>query len=353
MCCENEEKRPQGGPVCRENRTWPTYATMRGMPWAPWDTGLFVHDGPVRTLIASGGWLAFAVYFYLCQRIGRENGYYLPFAGARDCAHTASDMGGVTAAEVWRSLTACFAADLFSGAVFRTHGVLTGAEVQRRYARYLSHCRAPAVRRDIWLLDAKESRRLCPDLAWTEDAPSFSAPGKGEGGGVREGEREKEGDKDNTHTEGRAGARGPAGKNTAGETAGGAAPDMEALLASAETAAVPDTVLLREEAAAFLRFNAERSWDCLPDWEDKWRLWLKRAPYLRYGRGAADAGSPPGAGSRKCKTAPPSAPSYDFDDFVQAALLRTYGDDLPGVTCPLPDRETDRPGGAGERNGAE
>ena len=201
MCCEHEEKRPQGGPVCRENRTWPTYATMRGMPWAPWDTGLFVHDGPVRTLIASGGWLAFAVYFYLCQRIGRENGYYLPFAGARDCAHTASDMGGVTAAEVWRSLTACFAADLFSGAVFRTHGVLTGAEVQRRYARYLSHCRAPAVRRDIWLLDAKESRRLCPDLTFTEDAPSFSAPGKGERGGVREGEKEEEGEEERKRKE--------------------------------------------------------------------------------------------------------------------------------------------------------
>lgn len=289
MCCENEEKRPQGGPVCRENRTWPTYATMRGMPWAPWDTGLFVHDGPVRTLIASGGWLAFAVYFYLCQRIGRENGYYLPFAGARDCAHTASDMGGVTAAEVWRSLTACFAADLFSGAVFRTHGVLTGAEVQRRYARYLSHCKAPAVRRDIWLLDAKESRRLCPDLAWTEDAPSFSAPGKGEGGGVREGEREKEGEeeiekerdkeKESPASGGtRAAARGPSGHSKG---------------------------------------------------ERRYRTTARR-PYRAT-----------------------SAPSYDFDDFVQAALLRTYGDDLPGVTCPLPDRETDRPGGAGERNGAE
>lgn len=352
MCCENEEKRPESGPVCRENRAWPVYIATRGMPWTPWDTGLFVHDGPVRTLIASCGWLGFAVYFYLCQRIGREEGYYLPFAGARDCARTAADMGGVTAADVWRSLAGCFAADLFSGAVFRTHGVLTSVEMQRRYARFVSHRKAPCVRRDIWLLDAKESRRLCPDLVFTEGAPFLPVRGEGEGGGVREGEREKEGEEDNTHTEGRAGAREPAGKNTTGGAPGGV-PDMEALLASAGTAAVPDTVLLREEAAAFLRFNTERGWDCLPDWADKWRLWLKRAPYLRCGRGAADAASPSGAGTEKKKKTPPSAPSYDLDDFVQAALLRTYGDDLPGVTCPLPDRETDRPGGAGERNGAE
>lgn len=65
----------------------------QGIDYAGWSVDIFDGDKKIDKLLDAKGWKGFGIYFFLCQRAYKVNGYFYEW-GYDDCATTARKMGG-------------------------------------------------------------------------------------------------------------------------------------------------------------------------------------------------------------------------------------------------------------------
>lgn len=107
--------------------------TDDGLKYSPWSVDMFDVDDKIADLIDAQGWVGFGVYFYLCQRAYKTDGYFLRWSYA-EAARTARRMaGGVGSQTVINTVNLCFKLGLFDRASFERHGVITSRGIQKRY----------------------------------------------------------------------------------------------------------------------------------------------------------------------------------------------------------------------------
>ena len=106
------------------------------------------------------GWKGFGIYFFLCQRAYKTNGYFYEW-GYDDCATTARKMGGgINSGTVKETVDYCLQVDLFDKGLFDRWGVLTSRGIQRRFWTVLSERRSKIVYEEYWLLKPEECKGL-------------------------------------------------------------------------------------------------------------------------------------------------------------------------------------------------
>ena len=65
----------------------------QGIDYSGWSVDIFDGDKKIDKLLDAKGWKGFGIYFFLCQRAYKVNGYFYEW-GYDDCATTARRMGG-------------------------------------------------------------------------------------------------------------------------------------------------------------------------------------------------------------------------------------------------------------------
>ena len=65
----------------------------QGIDYSGWSVDIFDSDTKIDRLLDAHGWVGFGVYFFLCQRAYKSNGYFYEW-GFADCASTARKMIG-------------------------------------------------------------------------------------------------------------------------------------------------------------------------------------------------------------------------------------------------------------------
>lgn len=120
---------------------------------AIWSTDVF-KDDRVFTLIDETGWEGFAVYFYICQRGYRRNGYfYAPQQTGDALESIARAMGsGMTVEVAARATYECFYVNLFDLDIFKYYGLITSKDMQRTFWKAAHRRIQRTISRDIWLL---------------------------------------------------------------------------------------------------------------------------------------------------------------------------------------------------------
>lgn len=127
-----------------------------GIDFACWTVDM-MDEPSMDQLIDSVGSPGFLVYFFLNQRAHRLHGYYLRWK-LEDAASIARRIGGgVTGADVVQTVECCLKIGLFDKELWKRYGVLTGVEMQARFARVLVNRRCKEVRKELWLLEEAES----------------------------------------------------------------------------------------------------------------------------------------------------------------------------------------------------
>ena len=61
----------------------------QGIDYSGWSVDIFDGDKKIDKLLDAKGWKGFGIYFFLCQRAYKVNGYFYEW-GYDDCATTAS-----------------------------------------------------------------------------------------------------------------------------------------------------------------------------------------------------------------------------------------------------------------------
>ena len=74
----------------------------QGIDYAGWSVDIFDGDKKIDKLLDAKGWKGFGIYFFLCQRAYKVNGYFYEW-GYDDCATTARKKLWTTACR-WISL---------------------------------------------------------------------------------------------------------------------------------------------------------------------------------------------------------------------------------------------------------
>ena len=75
---------------CREKRRIKVSGRPKqGIDYAGWSVDIFDGDKKIDKLLDAKGWKGFGIYFFLCQRAYKVNGYFYEW-GYDDCATTAS-----------------------------------------------------------------------------------------------------------------------------------------------------------------------------------------------------------------------------------------------------------------------
>lgn len=132
----------------------------QGIDYAGWSVDIFDGDKKIDKLLDAKGWKGFGIYFFLCQRAYKTNGYYYEW-GYDDCATTARKMGGgINSGTVKETVDYCLQVDLFDKRLFDEWGVLTSRGIQRRFWAVLSERRSKTVYQGYWLLKSEECKGL-------------------------------------------------------------------------------------------------------------------------------------------------------------------------------------------------
>ena len=132
----------------------------QGIDYAGWSVDIFDGDKKIDKLIDAKAWKGFGIYFFLCQRAYKTNGYYYEW-GYDDCATTARKMGGgINSGTVKETVDYCLQVDLFDKRLFDEWGVLTSRGIQRRFWAVLSERRSKTVYQEYWLLKSEECKGL-------------------------------------------------------------------------------------------------------------------------------------------------------------------------------------------------
>ena len=132
----------------------------QGIDYAGWSVDIFDGDKKIDKLLDAKGWKGFGIYFFLCQRAYKTNGYYYEW-GYDDCATTARKMGGgINSGTVKETVDYCLQVDLFDKRLFDEWGVLTSRGIQRRFWAVLSERRSKTVYLEYWLLKSEECKGL-------------------------------------------------------------------------------------------------------------------------------------------------------------------------------------------------
>ncbi len=132
----------------------------QGIDYSGWSVDIFDSDTKIDKLLDSKGWPGFGIYFYLCQRAYKANGYFFEWS-YDDCATTARKMGGgINSGTVRETVSYCLQIDLFNKRLFDRWGVLTSRGIQRRYWAVLSERRSKIVYTEYWLLENDECKGL-------------------------------------------------------------------------------------------------------------------------------------------------------------------------------------------------
>lgn len=122
---------------------------------------MFDADEGVKRLLSAQGWQGFAIYFFICQKACRDEGYYLRWRRA-DEAIVSRMMGcGIGAETVLQTVNTCLRIGLFDRRLF-AEGVLTGKDIQRRYLAAVRALGQQAVTGDYWLLKDENSAGVFP-----------------------------------------------------------------------------------------------------------------------------------------------------------------------------------------------
>lgn len=132
----------------------------QGIDYSGWSVDIFDGDKKIDKLLDAKGWKGFGVYFFLCQRAYKMNGYFYEWS-YDDCATTARKMGGgINSGTVKETVDYCFQVDLFDRRLFDRWGVLTSRGIQRRFWTVLSKRRSKIVYEEYWLLKPEECKGL-------------------------------------------------------------------------------------------------------------------------------------------------------------------------------------------------
>ena len=110
----------------------------QGIDYSGWSVDIFDSDPKIDKLLDAKGWRGFGIYFFLCQRAYKTNGYFYKWS-YDDCATTARKMGGgINSGTVEETVRFCFQVDLFDQRLFDRWGILTSRGIQRRFWAVLS-----------------------------------------------------------------------------------------------------------------------------------------------------------------------------------------------------------------------
>ena len=132
----------------------------QGIDYSGWSVDIFDGDKKIDKLLDAKGWKGFGIYFFLCQRAYKTNGYFYEW-GYDDCATTARKMGGgINSGTVKETVDYCLQVDLFNKRLFDRWGVLTSRGIQRRFWTVLSERRSKIVYEEYWLLKPEECKGL-------------------------------------------------------------------------------------------------------------------------------------------------------------------------------------------------
>ena len=132
----------------------------QGIDYSGWSVDIFDGDKKIDKLLDAKGWKGFGIYFFLCQRAYKTNGYFYEW-GYDDCATTARKMGGgINSGTVKETVDYCLQVDLFDKGLFDRWGVLTSRGIQRRFWTVLSERRSKIVYKEYWLLKSEECKGL-------------------------------------------------------------------------------------------------------------------------------------------------------------------------------------------------
>ena len=132
----------------------------QGIDYSGWSVDIFDGDRKIDKLLDAKGWKGFGIYFFLCQRAYKVNGYFYEWS-YDDCATTARKMGGgISSGTVRETVDYCLQVDLFNKGLFERWGVLTSRGIQRRFWAVLSERRSKIVYDEYWLLKPEECKGL-------------------------------------------------------------------------------------------------------------------------------------------------------------------------------------------------
>ena len=110
----------------------------QGIDYAGWSVDIFDGDKKIDKLLDAKGWKGFGIYFFLCQRAYKVNGYFYEW-GYDDCATTARKMGGgISSGTVKETVDYCLQVDLFDKRLFDEWGVLTNIHYIQFYSVVLT-----------------------------------------------------------------------------------------------------------------------------------------------------------------------------------------------------------------------
>ncbi len=132
-----------------------------GIDYAGWKTDIFDNESsPIDDLLDAQGWVGFGVYFFLCQRAYKTDGYFYRW-NFNNAASTARKMGGgVKADTVKQVVSLCLQKGLFDNRLFDREGILTNREIQTRYMLAIEKRskNARTINKGYWLLEKKETK---------------------------------------------------------------------------------------------------------------------------------------------------------------------------------------------------
>ena len=169
----------------------------QGIDYSGWSVDIFDGDKKIDKLLDAKGWKGFGIYFFLCQRAYKVNGYFYEW-GYDDCATTARKMGGgISSGTVKETVDYCLQVDLFDKRLFDEWGVLTSRGIQRRFWTVLSERRNKTVYSEYWLLKPEECKGLVKVSLFPDVQPTNSYL-KGENDDVQPIKNSKVNKKDNT-----------------------------------------------------------------------------------------------------------------------------------------------------------
>ena len=132
----------------------------QGIDYSGWSVDIFDSDSKIDKLLDAKGWKGFGIYFFLCQRAYKTNGYFYEWS-YDDCATTARKMGGgINSGTVEETVRYCLQVDLFHQGLFDRWGILTSRGIQRRFWAVLSERRSKIVYKEYWLLPTEECNGL-------------------------------------------------------------------------------------------------------------------------------------------------------------------------------------------------
>lgn len=132
----------------------------QGIDYSGWSVDIFDSDPKIDKLLDAKGWKGFGVYFFLCQRAYKTNGYFYEWS-YDDCATTARKMGGgINSGTVEETVRYCLQVDLFNQRLFDRWNILTSRGIQRRFWAVLSERRIKSIYDEYWLLESKDCNGL-------------------------------------------------------------------------------------------------------------------------------------------------------------------------------------------------